>query len=127
MRCIRMVAVAAALAMGVATGAMAQGGGRGGGMMGRLLQGITLTDSQQTQIKAIQDKYAPQMQEMRSKMQEARQNGGQMDSASMAAMRDANTKERDEIRGVLTPDQQKTFDANVQSMSQRRRGGPPSE
>lgn len=130
MRSIRMAVVGATIAMGIATGAFAQGqggGGRGGMMMQRMLDGITLTDAQQTQIKAIQAKYEPQMQELRQKMRQARQSGGGMDSAAMAQMHDTNTKERDEIRAVLTPDQQAKFDENAKNMMQRRRGGPPSE
>ena len=32
-------------------------------------------------------------------------------------------RERDDLRAVLTPDQQKTFDRNVEEMRQRRPGG----
>jgi len=128
---MRTVLVGVALTMGIATGAFAQGrgggggygGGRGGGMMGMLLNGITLTDSQQVQIKTIEGKYAPQMQELRQKMRDARQNGTPMDSASMQQMRDTNKQEREEIRAVLTPDQQAKFDDNVKQMMSRRPGG----
>ena len=125
---MRTVLIGVALTMGIATGAFAQGGGgggggRGGGMMARLMDGITLTDSQKTQVQAIEDKYAPQMQQFRQKMRDARQNGTPMDSASVQAMRDMNKKERDEIRAVLTPDQQSKFDDNVKSMMSRRPSG----
>jgi len=125
---MRTVLIGVALTMGIATGAFAQGGGgggggRGGGMMARLMDGIMLTDSQKTQVQAIEDKYAPQMQQFRQKMRDARQNGTPMDSASMAAMRDTMKKERDEIRAVLTPDQQSKFDDNVKSMMSRRPSG----
>jgi len=127
---MRTVLIGVALTMGIATGAFAQGGGgggggpgRGGGMMARLMDGITLTDSQKTQVQAIEDKYAPQMQQFREKMRDARQNGTPMDSASMQAMRDTSKKERDEIRAVLTPDQQSKFDDNVKSMMSRRPSG----
>jgi len=92
-------------------------------MMARLMNGITLTDSQKTQVQAIENKYAPQMQQFREKMRDARQNGTPMDSASMQAMRDTSKKERDEIRAVLTPDQQSKFDDNVKSMMSRRPSG----
>lgn len=125
---MRTVLIGVALTMGIATGAFAQGGGgggggRGGGMMAMLMNGITLTDSQQTQVQAIEDKYAPQMQQFREKMRDARQNGTPMDSASMQAMRDTSKKERDEIRAILTPDQQSKFDDNVKSMMARRPRG----
>lgn len=127
---MRTVLIGVALTMGIATGAFAQGGGgggggggRGGGMMAMLMNGITLTDSQKTQIQAVEDKYAPQMQQLRQKMRDARQNGTPMDSASMQAMRDTGKKERDEIRAVLTPDQQSKFDDNIKAMMSRRPSG----
>lgn len=126
---MRTVLIGVALTMGIATGAFAQGGGggggggRSGGMMAMLMNGITLTDSQKTQIQAIEDKYAPQMQQLRQKMRDARQNGTPMDSASMQAMRDTGKKERDEIRAVLTPDQQSKFDDNIKAMMSRRPSG----
>jgi Spy/CpxP family protein refolding chaperone len=45
----------------------------------------------------------------------------------MQKMRDTQAEERKAIRDVLTPDQQATFDKNVEAMSQRRGGGgrPP--
>ena len=125
---MRTVLIGVALTMGIATGAFAQGGGGGGrgcggGMMAMLMDGITLTDSQKTQVRAIEDKYAPQMQQFREKMRDARQNGTPMDSASMQAMRDTGKKERDEIRAVLTPDQQSKFDDNIKAMMSRRPSG----
>ncbi|MGH7635210.1 MAG: Spy/CpxP family protein refolding chaperone [Gemmatimonadaceae bacterium] len=129
MKSMRTVLIGVALTMGIATGAFAQGGGGGGngGGQGRgmqmLMNGITLTDSEQSQIKAIQDKYAPEMQQFRQKMRDARQNGTPMDSASMQQMRDSNKKEHDEIRAVLTPDQQAKFDDNVKAMMARRPSG----
>ena len=94
-------------------------------MMEMLMNGITLTDSQQSQIQAIEQKYAPEMQAFRQKMRDARQNGTPMDSATMRSMHDTNKKERDEIRAVLTPDQQAKFDENVKSMMSRRPGAGP--
>lgn len=123
---MRTVLIGVALTMGIATGAFAQGGGGGGrgrGMLAMLMNGITLTDSQKTQVQAIEDKYAPQMQQLREKMRDARQNGTPMDSASMQAMRDTGKKERDEIRALLTPDQQSKFDDNIKSMMSRRPPG----
>lgn len=132
MKSMRTVLIGVALTMGIATGAFAQGGGgmgnggggQGhGGMMAMLMNGITLTDAQQTQIKTIEDKYAPQMQDFRKKMRDARQNGTPMDSASMQQMRDLSQKERGEIRTVLTSDQQSKFDDNVKAMMARRPSG----
>lgn len=130
MRHIRSALLSAILAIGLsAAGAAAQAGGppaggRSGGMMQMLLKGITLSDSQQTQIQAIQAKYEPQLQSLRQQMRDARQSGGQMDPSTMATMRETSQKERSEIRAVLTPDQQATFDENLKNMPRRGGRGP---
>jgi Spy/CpxP family protein refolding chaperone len=131
---IRATLLGVALVMGFATGAHAQGGGGGGGGgQGRgggiqaLLTGIDLTDAQKTQLKTITDKYAPQMQELRTKMQEARAGGGQVDSVTMAKSRELNGKQRDEVRAILTPEQQTKFDENVKNMPAGGRRPPGTE
>ena len=65
----------------------------------RLFKDVNLTDAERGQLKAIHQKYAPQMKA-------ARQSG---DKATIRSLR---TQQLDEIRGVLTPDQQTKFDAN---------------
>jgi len=101
---------------------------------GAALRGIQLTDAQRTQIRAIHDKYRPQYQSLRDQLR------APMDSARAARQRGDTTaaraafartapvreqvkalsdRERAEIRGVLTAEQQKTFDANVQRMQER--------
>src|SRR6476469_1788580 len=78
MRIARIASLAIALCVASASVAVAQrpdsappGGRRGGGMGGRRLEGITLTDAQQVQVKTIREKYAPKMMELRDKMQSA--------------------------------------------------------
>lgn len=129
MKAIRMVAMGVALLVGVtvaSTTANAQGGGQrsgmrsGGGrmnMMSRLLQGIDLTSEQRAKIDSISEAFRAQMPAMTP--------GQRPDSAARAARREAMQKETDAIRAVLTPDQQKTFDKNVEEMRSRmgRRGG----
>jgi periplasmic protein CpxP/Spy len=102
---------------------------RGGAMGGRgaraLFKGIDLSDAQKQQLRAIREKYQPQMKAFRDKMHAQReQSGGERqrpDSATFAQMRDLMQRQQADIRAVLTPAQQKTFDANVAEMRQRGR------
>ena len=109
------------------------------GMPG-LLRGIELTQAQRDQVKTINEKYRAEFQTLRQSLQpdmkaarDARQRG---DTAAARAAWDRNTvgrekmqalmeKQRTELRGVLTADQQKTFDANVRQVRTRmeKRGG----
>ena len=101
---------------------------------GAALRGIQLTDAQRTQIRAIHDKYRPQYQSLRDQFRApmdsaraARQRGDTTAAraalARTAPLRDQvkalSDRERAEIRGVLTAEQQKTFDANVKRMQER--------
>ena len=121
-------------------------GGRGPGgpmMMDRmLLRGITLTDAQQAQLKALRDADRQKMEAERGNGQgrqemdairAAREKG---DTATAKRLMDAQRAKmnarRDEqvaaIRAILTGDQVATFDANVAEMKQhdadgRGRGG----
>ncbi|HET7623249.1 MAG TPA: Spy/CpxP family protein refolding chaperone [Gemmatimonadaceae bacterium] len=121
MKMLRISALGAALILAVAPMANAQagggaGGGRGGArMMEMLFNGIELTDAQKAQVDSIQTAY-------RAKMP-ARTPGQAPDPSARAAMRETMQKETADIRKVLTPDQQKTFDKNVEEMRNRRRGG----
>ncbi len=122
MRMLRISALGAALILAVAPMANAQagggmGGGRGGArMMETLFKGIELTDVQKTQIDSIQAAY-------RAKMP-ARTPGQAPDPSARAAMRETMQKETADLRQVLTPDQQKVFDKNVEEMRNRRRERP---
>jgi len=98
------------------------------------LRGVKPTDAQKAQIKAIHEKYQPQFKSLREAMKPAmdeakaaRQRG---DTAAVRAAfaKTASTREQAqalraqetaEIRAILTPDQQKTFDANVAQMKSR--------
>ena len=108
MKLTRIVALAGMVAL-AAPAAFAQGGGGGQGRgMQRLMQGITLTEKQQASVDSIESAYRSQMPPM--------QQGQRPDSATMAKMREVRQKEYADIRKVLTPDQQKTFDKNVEDM-----------
>jgi len=115
------------LLLAAAGPAAAQGGGGMGGMRmdpaqmvqrstDRLMTGITLSATQQDSLKAI---TARQVSEIQAAMQSG-------DRSKMGEMR---THQRAELRGLLTADQQKVFDKNVEDMEKARAnrgaGGPP--
>jgi Spy/CpxP family protein refolding chaperone len=116
MKLTRIVALAGLVAL-AAPAAYAQGGG-GGGQGGRnrmeqLMQGITLTDKQKASVDSIAQAYRAQMPPM--------QQGTPPDSATRAKRGEVMQKQYAAIRGVLTPDQQKVFDKNVEEMRNRPR------
>jgi Spy/CpxP family protein refolding chaperone len=115
-----------------------QGPRRGGFGPGALLKGITLTDAQKTQLKALRTKAGPDsahraaQRATMGKIREARQRGDTVTAKALMQESRANMqKERDhhigQIRAILTADQQKQFDANVAEMKQRmaQRGDKP--
>ena len=116
MKAIRIAALVAALLIGGAAIASAQGAMQQGGQSRRNMQldGIELTDAQKLKLEEIQRKYQPEMQALRSEFQ----NGG--DRAELmkksAALRDRSSAE---IRAILTPDQQVVFDKHTAEMKAR--------
>ena len=100
----------------------------------QLFKGVKLTAQQKAQIKAINQKYQAQAKQarlaLRPAMQEARADRQKGDSAAARAvfqrnkpefdrLRAQRQQEQQEIRAVLTPDQQKQFDANVAQLKAR--------
>jgi Spy/CpxP family protein refolding chaperone len=85
-------------------------------MGGMLLKDINLTDAQKAQVKTIRDKYVPQLQELRKSAQAT---GGPPDEATRTKMTDIQNKQSNEIRAILTADQQATFDKNLAEMKAR--------
>jgi Spy/CpxP family protein refolding chaperone len=103
-----------------------------------LFKGIDLSSAQRSQVdsirssfrnesKSLREQMAPAMKEARA----ARQSG---DSAKIREVRQSTSASRDkmmalrkqemaEIRGVLTHEQQSTFDKNVTEMQNRMRQG----
>lgn len=129
---IRTAALGLALSLFAGATALAQGGPPGGGRgMGAnqtemLLQGIELSEEQKGKLKTIDEKYAPKQKEFRDAMMAARERGERPGPEQMQQMRELQGKQRDEIRGVLTTEQQVKFDANVKQMQERmQRRGPP--
>jgi Spy/CpxP family protein refolding chaperone len=106
MKLTRVAALAGMVAL-AAPAAFAQGGGQGRGIE-RLMTGITLTDKQKASVDSIDAAFRSQMP--------PRQQGQPMDSTARAKMMETRQKEYSEIKKVLTPDQQKTFDKNVEDM-----------
>ena len=108
---------------------------RGGRVRDGLLRGITLSDAEKTRVKAIHTKYAAEAKPLRDslrpalqKVRAARQAG---DSAAVKVALEKATVEREkvravmerqraEIRSALTPENQKSYDANAKTLEQRR-------
>lgn len=83
-----------------------------------LFRGITLTDAQKTRVDAIDAKYRPQFDSLRTQARAERDSAGPS-TQTRARMRQLMQARQQEVRGVLTADQQKTFDANVKEMRER--------
>ena len=98
-------------------GAGSQGadrGMRGGRGQAMLFEGITLTASQEQKVDSIRAAY-------RAERQKSSPNGsGRPDAAARTKMKEAMDKQNAEIRALLTPEQQKVFDANIATMKERR-------
>ncbi|HKW46517.1 MAG TPA: hypothetical protein VJN70_03700 [Gemmatimonadaceae bacterium] len=115
MKTVRLAMLAVAMFFGVTTVAQAQAGEQQGGRGGRnmsamLFKDITLSPAQQAKADSIQAKYRDQMQALRSAggdQQEMRTKG-----------RELQEKQRDELKAILTDDQKKVFDKNVEDMRQ---------
>jgi len=121
----KIVALCIGLAFGAAAlaGAQSPGGGGGGGggfagrRMQRLTQGITLTAEQQAKVDSITAKYTAQLPPFTP--------GTPPDSATRAKMRTLFGNQDEEIRALLTPDQQKAWDQNVTEMRNRMQQRSP--
>ena len=92
---------------------MGQPGMRGQRGQAMLLNGITLTASQQVAVDSIRAKYRAQRGAMT-------RGSGRPDEAGRTKMMQVMEKQNAELRAILTADQQKVFDANVAEMKTRR-------
>ena len=121
----KIVALCIGLAFGAAAlaGEQSPGGGGGGGggfagrRMQRLTQGITLTAEQQAKVDSITAKYTAQLPPFTP--------GTPPDSATRAKMRTLFGNQDEEIRALLTPDQQKVWDQNLTAMRNRMQQRSP--
>ncbi len=84
--------------------------------MEALFEGITLTTDQRAKVDSIQKHFRQQMPAITP--------GSRPDSATREKMRGLFRQHLDDIRAVLTADQQRTFDRNLAAMRERRGGGP---
>src|SRR5579885_228001 len=100
----------------------------------QLFKGIQLTDAEKANIKAVHQKYAPQMKALRAQfkpqIQQAREARQRGDTAALknlwvakSAQRDQTKKlleaERNDLRNALAPEHRAQFDANVAKVEQR--------
>ena len=113
MKTVRLAMMAAAMFFGVTTVARAQdpqqqGRGNRPNMAAVLFKDITLTPAQQSKSDSIQAKYREQMQALRA--------GGGDQQEMRAKSRELQEKQRDELKAILTDDQKKVFDKNVEEM-----------
>lgn len=113
----------------------AQGGQPGRGMRQQrgiahaLFRGITLSDAQKSQLRTIHQKYGTERRDLFQKTRSAVPQGQRPDSATRAQLQSQSRalmeREVAELRGILTPEQRTTFDANrteIQSRMQARGG-----
>jgi len=111
MELTRIAAIVGMLAL-AAPAAYAQGGGGGQGGPGRgmqmLMEGITLTDVQKASVDSIGQAYRAQMPPMTQ--------GTPPDSATRAKRMEVMQNQYAAVRTVLTADQQKVFDKNLETM-----------
>ena len=87
-------------------------------MNAMLFEGITLTDAQKATVDSISGAFREKMMALPRPAQ-----GERPDSAQMATRRKLSDDQRAALRGVLTADQQKAFDANIEKMRNAPRGG----
>jgi Spy/CpxP family protein refolding chaperone len=135
MKVMRIATLGVALLLAATTVADAQdaggrrGGGRGGrGGVGALMQNITVTPDVQVKIDTIVAKYRAETMAIFEAAGGGGGGGGrgtQLDTASQSKVTAINSKRNAEIKALLTPDQQKTFDENVAAVAagRGRRGG----
>jgi Spy/CpxP family protein refolding chaperone len=147
MKAARVAALGAAILFGVSVSATAQPPARGtervaagdsvrhrggprqgqGRQFGRaLLKGVTLTDVQKQQLKQIQEKYTSERRTLAQQLRPADATAGRRarpDSAQRVAFRTQTRalmeKQLADVRGILTAEQQKAFDANVATFRER--------
>jgi Spy/CpxP family protein refolding chaperone len=82
-----------------------------------LLRGITLTDGQRRRIDEISARYRAQTDSMRADDTVERRE-------MIRRMMGVRQRRNDEVRAVLTSEQQAIFDRNVEEMRQRMRDRP---
>lgn len=111
-------------------------------LMRGLFHGIALTDAEKANVKAVRQKYQPQLksifESMRPALKDARAARQRGDTAAAKAAFEKTRDQREQarklmeqarqdVRAALTPEHQKQFDANVarlrERLAQRRHPG----
>ena len=122
-----------------APGPRAQGprarGRQGPAAVGRgpLFQGIELSEAQRTRLRAVGERHRERLQALRPPGQQGRARSGaaRPDSAARAQRRTQMVALRrqleTDVRGVLTPAQRQTYDANRARMAERVQARPPRD
>jgi Spy/CpxP family protein refolding chaperone len=111
MKLARIAALVGLTALAAPAAYAQSGGGQQGGrgrQMEMVMQGITLTDAQKASVDSIAQAARAQMPPM--------QQGTPPDSAARAKRMEVMQQQLAAVRTVLTPDQQKVFDKNVEDM-----------
>ena len=109
MKLTRIAALVGLMAFAAPAAYAQGGGGQGRGrQMEMLMQGITLTDAQKASVDSIGQAYRAQMPPM--------QQGTPPDSATRAKRMEVMQKQSAAVRAVLTAEQQKVFDKNLEDM-----------
>jgi len=116
MKTVRLAMLTVALFLGITSVARAQdsqqqGRGNRPNMAAMLFKDITLTPAQQAKADSISSRYREQLQTLRA--------GGGDQQEMRAKSRELQEKQRDELKALLTDDQRKTFDKNVEDMRQQ--------
>lgn len=98
---------------------------------GALLRGIQLSDAEKANLKAVNEKYAAQLKELRGQNKAQRpEKIARGDTAAMRQRWEANAPQREamkqimnaqraDLRAALSPENQVKFDANVKQMEDR--------
>ena len=114
----------------------------GPGMQGVLLRGLTLTDAEKANLKAVHQKYAAQTKALREQfkpqheaMRTARQNHDstalknlwQQNTAEREATKKLMDAQRNDLRAALSAVNQAKFDANAAKLEKRLAAHPDAE
>ena len=123
MRMVRTAMMVAALFVGVASVASSQeqqqaGRPGRGGLSAAAMANITLTPAQQAKKDSIDAKYREQMAALR--------NSSDDQETRRTKQREMSTKQLDELKAILTDDQKKVFDKNVEEARARMQQRPPT-
>ena len=101
----------------------------------QLMRGIALSDAEKASIKSVREKYAPQMQALRTQartqLQTARSARQRGDTAAFRSIRtnlqaqrtqakSLRQAEQNDVRAAMTPANRATFDANLARIRNRQ-------